>query len=64
MPAFCLQDEAVDFIVLREPEESLAELACNILNGGDHREVAGIGFRNPATGEGHSDHTAPLRTYG
>lgn len=45
MPQYCLSNPAVDFIVLREPEESLRQLLLCIRAGGDPATVQGIGFR-------------------
>lgn len=46
MPQYCLNSENVDYIVLREPEESIKELLLYLRDGGDPHEVAGIGFRD------------------
>ena len=46
MPKYCLSADVVDFIVLREPEESLRQLLLCLQEKGDPALVAGIGFRN------------------
>lgn len=46
MPQYCLNNPAVDFIVLREPEETIKELLLCLRAGGDPATVPGIGFRD------------------
>jgi anaerobic magnesium-protoporphyrin IX monomethyl ester cyclase len=45
MPNYCLSNPAVDFIVLREPEESLRQLLICLRDGCDPSDIEGIGFR-------------------
>jgi radical SAM superfamily enzyme YgiQ (UPF0313 family) len=47
MPRYCLSHSAVDFIVLREPEESLRQLLFCLHDGGDVSKIQGIGYRGP-----------------
>ncbi|ADU61720.1 MAG: B12-binding domain-containing radical SAM protein [Pseudodesulfovibrio sp.] len=46
MPQYCLSSPAVDFIVIREPEDTIRELLQTIDSSGDLGEVAGIGYRD------------------
>lgn len=48
MPAYCLAEESVDFLVQGEPEETLRELIHILVNGGDPGQVKGICFRDEA----------------
>ncbi len=50
MPTYCLSNPAVDYIVLREPEESIRQLLLCLRDKGDPASIQGIGFRN-ANGE-------------
>lgn len=51
MPEAALQCSKVDYIVLREPEISLSELAFALLNGNDVQTIQGIGFKDEQSGE-------------
>ncbi len=46
MPKYCLSNPAVDYIVLREPEESIRQLLLCLRDKGDPASVQGIGFRD------------------
>jgi anaerobic magnesium-protoporphyrin IX monomethyl ester cyclase len=46
MSNYCLKNHAVDYIVLREPEETLRCLLLAIANGNPVAEIEGIGYRN------------------
>jgi len=46
MPDYCLRNDAVDYIVLREPEETLRGLLLAVVNDYPVRDIEGIGFRN------------------
>lgn len=46
MPRYCLNDSAVDFIVLHEPEETLRCLMLALVNRRSVAGMEGIGFRN------------------
>ncbi|RJR44083.1 MAG: radical SAM protein [Deltaproteobacteria bacterium] len=46
MPAYCLAEECVDFLVQGEPEATLKELIRTIINRGDPGEVRGAGYRD------------------
>ncbi len=46
MPDYCLKEEVVDFIVLREPEETMRYLMKAIEEKTSLKEVAGIGYRD------------------
>jgi radical SAM superfamily enzyme YgiQ (UPF0313 family) len=45
MPESCLGDKSVDYIVLREPEETIRQLVCAISRGEKTEDLAGIGYR-------------------
>lgn len=45
MPQYCLANPAIDYIVMREPEETMARLLECLRDGGDPAAVSGIGFR-------------------
>lgn len=50
MPEYCLEAPAVDYIVVREPEQSMKELLGVIVNGADADAILGTGHRrNGAT---------------
>ncbi len=44
MPRYCLAEDTVDFVVLREPEFIIRDLAVKLRDGLDWREQPGIGF--------------------
>ncbi len=46
MPEFCLKNEFVDFIVLREAEETIRELLLTLYEGKRLENVKGIGYRD------------------
>ena len=46
MPEYSLEKEAVDFIILREPEETIPELARAILSDENPENIKGIGYRS------------------
>ena len=46
MPNYCLQKEAIDYIVMREPEETLLNLFQAISNCEGIENIEGIGFRS------------------
>lgn len=48
MPNYCLQADGVDFIVLREPEETMRALVGALARGEEPREIEGIGYRDAA----------------
>lgn len=52
MPEYCLQEEAVDFVVTREPEEGMRELLGAILHNKSTEDILGTGYRD-ATGKIH-----------
>jgi radical SAM superfamily enzyme YgiQ (UPF0313 family) len=56
MPKYCLSHPAVDFIVLREPEESLRRLLLCLREGGRAGAVQGIGYKD---GDGRITLTEP-----
>ncbi len=45
MPEFCVREEEVDYIVLREPEQTLQELAVALLNNESIDELPGIAYQ-------------------
>jgi radical SAM superfamily enzyme YgiQ (UPF0313 family) len=45
MPEYCLKEEGIDFVVTKEPEESLRELLHELVNGGAVEAIAGTGNR-------------------
>lgn len=49
MPEYCVEPEAVDYIVLGEPERTVEELVERIMQGRSAEDVMGIGFK---TGDG------------
>jgi len=46
MPEYCLRERVVDYIVLREAEETIRCLLRTIINRGPMERVTGIGYRN------------------
>ncbi len=46
MPKFCLSEEAVDFIALREPEYVIKDLILALKKGKDVSKVKGIGYKD------------------
>jgi radical SAM superfamily enzyme YgiQ (UPF0313 family) len=46
MPRYCLNNPAVDFIVLGEPEETMRRLMLELINGRPVSGIDGIGYRN------------------
>lgn len=46
MPYYCLKSHAVDYIVLREPEETLRQLLLAIVSGRPVVGVEGVGYRD------------------
>jgi len=46
MPRYCLQEEVVDYIVLREPEETIRCLLKALKSGDSVESLEGIGYRN------------------
>jgi radical SAM superfamily enzyme YgiQ (UPF0313 family) len=46
MPAYCLDNASVDYIVIGEPEQTILELIQHIYNGQSAKEVHGIGYRD------------------
>lgn len=59
MPQHCLREEAVDFIVLGEPEDSLRCLLRALADGNSIDGLAGIGYRN-GHGQGRINPFRPL----
>ena len=45
MPAYCLKEESVDFIVRREPEYIIRDILNDLERGQDPRGVPGVGYR-------------------
>ncbi|MDD5195568.1 MAG: radical SAM protein [Candidatus Omnitrophica bacterium] len=45
MPEYCLQEDVVDYVVRREPEETMRQLLRAILNNDSVRDIAGIGYK-------------------
>jgi radical SAM superfamily enzyme YgiQ (UPF0313 family) len=45
MPEYCLKEEGVDFVVTKEPEESLRELLHELVKSGTGEAVTGTGSR-------------------
>ncbi len=48
MPEYCLSADAVDFIVTREPEETIRCLLGDLLEGRNVESMAGLGYRDAA----------------
>jgi radical SAM superfamily enzyme YgiQ (UPF0313 family) len=46
MPNYCLSSPAVDYIVMREPEDTIRELLQSIDAGNGHEGIPGIGYRD------------------
>ena len=46
MPEFCLKNEFVDYIILREPEESIKQLIIALYEKQPIEDVLGIGYKN------------------
>lgn len=46
MGHYCLQHDVVDYIVRREPEQTIRELLLALLNGQPTDDLAGIGYRD------------------
>ncbi len=46
MPEYCLREDVVDFIVLREAEETIRRLLRGLADGACTEELAGIGYRD------------------
>ncbi len=59
MPEFCLREDVIDFIVLREAEETIGRLLRALLDGEPTDELTGIGFRD-ATGVPRVNPPRPL----
>jgi len=47
VPEPCLADDAIDYIVLREPENTVAELLLALFQGRPVHDIQGIGYRDP-----------------
>lgn len=45
MPQYCLANPAIDYIVMREPEETMLRLLQCLKDGASLEKIAGIGFR-------------------
>lgn len=59
MPEFCLEEQAVDFIVIGEPEDGVRELVGAIVKGDSTENILGIGFR----ANGNGAHLTPKRPF-
>jgi len=46
MPEYCLQEPAVDYVVIQEPEESLRELLTALLHNGNCADILSVGYRD------------------
>jgi len=59
MPQYCLREESIDFIVLREPEETIRCLLHALAHGETVEDLEGIGYRTN-TGEPRINAGRPL----
>ena len=46
MPEYCLRENAVDLVVMREPEHIIRDVVQKIIHQEDYRQVKGIAYRN------------------
>jgi radical SAM superfamily enzyme YgiQ (UPF0313 family) len=46
MPEYCLQADEVDYVVRREPEETLKDLLCHMMEDRAHEELLGIAYKS------------------
>lgn len=58
MPEYALEPQAVDYVVFREPEESVKQLIEAILHGRDTTEILGTGNKN--NGKTHMNEHRPF----
>ena len=59
MPEFCLEEKAIDFIVVGEPEDGVRELVGAIIRGENTDDFLGIGYR----ANGSKAHLTPKRPF-
>ncbi|OAN49297.1 B12-binding domain-containing radical SAM protein [Paramagnetospirillum marisnigri] len=58
MPEYCLQETVVDYLVLREPEDTLRELLGALTRGEPVDELAGLALRHPDGSARINEHRA------